>query len=222
MQISEARGPICWYCTGSDCGSVKDGSIASLILQKRTWIKQTWYWLYNSLHPLLRAVAAFQSGPLAWETIHFYSWGTHLVPGSSDACHVNPVTSCWSALNESVCQWQSLTRVAWWGLSWGSATAVVLEQRGQLAVRVTLIKNATAFKAREQLEHREIDGDMWGRKPNFQVAAIKGRPTVKTFKSESREQTRLKISQGSIISYSVCRTCVWADGWEQMHRLDDI
>lgn len=44
---------------------------------------------------------------------------------------------------------------------------MVPEQRGQLAVRVALIKNATAFKAREQLEHREIDGDMWDRKPNF-------------------------------------------------------
>lgn len=50
--------------------SVKDGSIVGLILQKRTWIKQTWYGLFNSLHPLLRAVAAFQSRPLDWETIH--------------------------------------------------------------------------------------------------------------------------------------------------------
>lgn len=58
--------------------SFKDGSIAGLILQKRTWIKQTWYGLYNSLHPLLRAVAAFQSRPLVWETIHFHSWGAHL------------------------------------------------------------------------------------------------------------------------------------------------
>lgn len=44
---------------------------------------------------------------------------------------------------------------------------MVPEQLGQSAVRVTLIKNAAAFKAREQLEHREIDGDMWGRKPNL-------------------------------------------------------
>ncbi len=33
--------------------SVKDGSIACLILQQRTWIKQTWYQQYHSLHPLL-------------------------------------------------------------------------------------------------------------------------------------------------------------------------
>lgn len=51
---------------------------------------------------------------------------------------------------------------------------------------------------------------------------LKADLSVKTFKRESGEPTWLNFSQTSISSYSVCRTCVWADGLEQMHRLDDI
>lgn len=51
--------------------SVKDGSIAGLILQQRTLIKQTRYRQYHSFHPLL--TTGFQKNLLAWETRHPYS-----------------------------------------------------------------------------------------------------------------------------------------------------
>lgn len=125
-------------------------------------------------------------------------------------------------MNLSVSGW-SLTPGCLDEASPGAGLTVVPDEWRQLAVRATLIKIGNRNSKQEHSWNiRRLMATCGLEKQISQWPQLKADLSVKTLRRESGEPTRLNSSQTSISSYSVSRTCVWADGLEQMHRLDDI
>lgn len=137
------------------CRLVKDGSIGGLILQQRTWIKQTCQWRTTpSIHYLQRQDFRAVLRPESQTLLRLRS---SLVAGSWDTRHVNTMTWCGSNLNRAVNQWQSLTLVGWLGvLLRPQLPKAVLGRCRQRAVRVTLVSNAAPFRMKNSWNIRRL------------------------------------------------------------------
>lgn len=192
--------------------SVKDGSIAGLILQKRTWIKQTWYGLYNCLHPLLRAVAAFSE--------QTFGLGNHTqLRNPFREVHMGVMETQWlrvdlASMNLSVSggPWPGSPDEAspgaglhWSQTSWDSWLSELPSSRTQRHWKQEHSWNTRRLMATCRLENQI---SKWPQ--------LKADLSVKTFPRESGEPPRLNFSQTSISSYSVCRMCVCGQmGWNR-------
>lgn len=89
-------------------------------------------------------------------------------PGKPDTLTVKALISPWklgctsckhSDLNGAVNQWQSLTSVGWWGLSWGRATIAVPGRVWTVGCQSYAHQQCGTITTREQLEHQEDDID---------------------------------------------------------------